>query len=94
LDSRAEAEEGGLGGDALDLDEVGSGVCVAGVGEAVREGAVIGEDEEALAVAIEPADGVDAGDGDEGFEGGPGRDGAVGELGEDPIRFIEFIIFK
>ena len=45
----------------VDLGEVGLGQLVLRIGDALLEQAVVGEDEQALAVGIEPAGGIHAG---------------------------------
>ena len=50
---------------SLDLDEISLWVFESRVGEPVLKAAVVGEKEQPLAVAVEPADGVDVGDVDE-----------------------------
>jgi hypothetical protein len=75
--------------DAFDLGEVFPRVGVAWVEEAVDEGAFVGEEEKALAIGVETADGVDARREVEGGERAPLRAGLGGELGEDAVGFVE-----
>jgi hypothetical protein len=59
-DAAAEACEG-LGGDgAFDGGDVGFGDAVAGVGQEVGEASVVGDDDEAGGILVEPADGKEA----------------------------------
>jgi hypothetical protein len=57
------------------------------VREAVREWAVIGQEQKALAIVVEAAGGIDPGDGHERFERGPAR--SVRELAQNAVRLIE-----
>ena len=78
----------GLGiGNPLDLDEIRPGVLVPRVGEPVGQRAVVGQEEQPFAVAIEPADRVDARDAHEVLEGRPAL--GVGELAEDVVGLEE-----
>ena len=53
-------------------------MLVAGVGQAMGERAVVAQEEQALAVPVEPADRVDAGDVDKVLErGASGSDSSV-----------------
>jgi len=88
-DAAAEEFEGFGGWAAFDLGPVGAGVGEAGIGEAVLEGAIGGEQEEAFGVAVEAAGGVDVGDLEVVREGGVGSTGLRGELGEDAVGFVE-----
>ena len=77
-------------GNPLDLGEIGLGVLVARVGQAMGERPVVGQQEQPLAVAVEPADRVDPGDRHEVLERRPPA--LVGELGEDVEGLEEFIV--
>jgi hypothetical protein len=60
---------------------------VARIGEPVREGAVVGEEQQPLGIAVEPSRGVDAGDVD--VVGERATPCAVGELAQDVVRLVE-----
>jgi hypothetical protein len=64
-DAGGESAKGLGGDDAFDLRPVSTRMREAGVGEEVLEAAVVGEEEEAFAVEVEAAGGIDAGLGDE-----------------------------
>ncbi|MNL83602.1 hypothetical protein D3C87_2112960 [compost metagenome] len=56
-------------------------------GHPVGERAVVGQEQEALAVVVEPADGIDARHVDEVLQAGMA--GLVGELAEDSVGLVE-----
>ncbi len=71
-------------GNALDLDQISLGMRKPRVGEAMRQTAVVGQDEQALAVAVEPADWINPGDRHECLECiAPVH---VAELAQDVVR--------
>ena len=80
-----------IGDVTLDLHQIGLGQLEFGVGDARLEAAVVGKQQQALAVEIEPAGGVDGGDIDIGRQRRAVRSGgaAIGELAEDAIGFVE-----
>jgi len=83
----AELFQGGLGDFAFDLGPVGAGVGVGWVEEFGVESGFVGEKEEAFAVAVEAAEGVDVlGE----MEFGQGALSGVvrRELGEDAVGFV------
>jgi hypothetical protein len=87
-DAGAELLEGGLGEFAFDLGPVSAGVGVFGVEEMGVESGLVGEKEEAFAVAVEAAERVD------GFREAEFGQGALsgvvgGELGEDAVGFVQ-----
>ena len=63
--------------DLLDLGQVGLGMLDAGVGQAMGERPVVGQEEQALAVPVEPAHRVDPGTGTNGLSGSPGPPSSV-----------------
>jgi len=84
----AELLEGGIGDFAFDLGPVGAGVGVFRIEEFGVEAGFVGEQEEAFAVAVEAAEGVDTGGKTEFGKGA--LSGVVGgELGEDAERLVE-----
>lgn len=87
-DAGAEFFEGGLGDFAFDLGPVGAGVGVFWVEEIGVESGFVGEKEEAFALAVEAAEGVDV------FREAEFGQGALsgvvgGELGEDAVGFVQ-----
>jgi len=89
VDAAFEASAGGLVERAAFAPHaVALDVFVAGVGEALGEGAIVGEEEQPFAVEVEASDGVQAGlVGDEVEDGGsPLR---VVARGDDALRFVE-----
>jgi hypothetical protein len=84
-----EAEEAFGGGDAFDLGPVFAEVAVGGMQEFGVEVGFVAEQEEAFAISIEAADGIDALGEAESGEGGPFRAGFRGELGEDAVGFVK-----
>jgi len=84
----AEFLEGGLGDLAFDLGPVGAGVGFFRVEEFGVESGFVGEKEEAFAVAVEAAEGVDV-RGDAEFGEGALSGEVGGELGEDAERLVE-----
>jgi hypothetical protein len=88
IDADGEGFQGGGIGDALDLRPVGFRDLVLRIGDARLQGAVIGEDQEALGIIVEPAGGVDAGDGDEFLQRALAA-AFIRKLGEDVIGFVE-----
>ena len=70
-------------GDPLDLDQIRLGMLEPRVGEAMGQPAVVGQEQQALAVAVEPADRVDPRDRHERLERGPAL--GVAELAEDVV---------
>ena len=82
--------EAGLRNVALDLDEIGFRQLELGIGDPRLQPAVIGEQEQALAVAVEPPRRIDAGDVDIVRQGRTRRLGAaIGELAQHAIGFVE-----
>jgi hypothetical protein len=88
-DAGAEGVEGGFGGDAFDLDEVGATVGEIGEEETELEGTVVGEKKQSFAVGVEAAGGVDVGNWNEIGEGRARGYGSVRELGENAVGFME-----
>jgi hypothetical protein len=87
-DTLAEVLQGGCGHLSLDLSPVGAGVGVFRVEQFGVESGFVGKKEEAFAVAVEAAEGVDV------FwktEFGQGALSGVigGELGKDAVGFVE-----
>ncbi len=74
-------------GDVFHLDEIDLGQLVARVGQPVGQVAVVGEQQQPLAVVIQPAGRVDAGHGHVVGQGGPAF--GVGEGGEHSVGFEE-----
>src|SRR5581483_4536683 len=72
---------------AIDLRPVSFRQLVARIAQTVLQWSVIGQKQQALAVAIEPSGGIDAAYGDVG--GQRFASGAVGELRQDAVRFVE-----
>lgn len=87
-DTRGELLEGFRGGDPFDLGPVGAGVAALGIEQAGIQAGFIAEQEQALGVGIESAEGVDVGWKTEPGEGTVGRT-VGGELAEDTVRFVE-----
>ena len=56
-----QASSASAAGNSLDLDQIGLGMLEPRVGQAMRQAAVVGQEEQALAVAVEPADRIDPG---------------------------------
>jgi hypothetical protein len=75
--------------DAFDLSVVFARVRMAWVEKAIDEGAFVGEEEQAFAIGIEAADGIDARREAELGECAPCGAGLRGELREDAVGFVE-----
>jgi len=72
---------------ALHLNEIGLGMIKSRVGQPMGELSVIGQEQEAFAVAVEPADGIDSWDRHDSLERSPAGD--VAELTQDVVGFEE-----
>jgi len=72
---------------ALDLDPVGLGLFETGVAQPVLDATVVGQNQQSLAVPIQPASRIDAGDRNEILEARATL--AVPELGENPVGLVE-----
>jgi hypothetical protein len=64
-------------------------VAPAGIGESLLQGADAGEQQQAFAVGVEAAGGVDGGNGDELGQVPPAAAWFVGELAENPVGLVE-----
>ena len=84
-----EAGEGIRGRGSFDLRPVFAAVGVAGIEQPGVETGFVAEKEEALAVGVEAAEGVDAGGEGEVGERAPFRAGLGRELREDAVGFVE-----
>lgn len=84
-----ELGQGFWSGDAFDLSPVFAEVAVGGVQEFLIEGGFVAEEEEAFAIGVEAADGVDVFWEVECGECGPLGVGLRGELGEGAVGFVE-----
>jgi len=87
-DTGSELLEGFRGGNPLDLGPVGAGMAAFGIEQAGIQAGFIAEEQQALGVGIESAEGVDVGWKTEPGEGTVGRT-VGGELAEDTVRFVE-----
>lgn len=74
-------------GHVLHLHQVGLGQLVPGVGEPVGQVAVVGQQQQSLAVLIQPAGRIDPWHGDVVGQGGPAL--RVGEAAEDAIGLVK-----
>ena len=74
-------------GGPLDLDQIGLGMLEPRVGEAMRQSSIVGQEQQAFAVTIEPAGRIDPLDRDEFFE----RESVAGvaELAQDVVGLEE-----
>src|SRR3546814_3774783 len=69
--------------------DLGLAQLVARVGDPVRERAVVGEQQQALAVVVQPAGRIDARRQSELRQRAPRRHAAIGELAQDVEGFVE-----
>ncbi len=77
---------------ALHLNEIGLRVFESRVGQPMGKRSVVGQEQEAFAVAVEPADGIDSWDRHERLERGSSRD--VAELTQDVVGLEELQVME
>ena len=87
---RRSAASAALGRLAFDLDEIGLGQLEPRIGDARLQPAVVGQQQQPFAVAVQPAGGIDAGHIDEVRQRrARGLRCLVGELAEHAIGLVE-----
>lgn len=89
LHAPAQTLQGLLAGDALHLHVVATPVPPARIGEAMLQSSIGGQQQQALAVGIEPTGGIDSGDGNVGGQGLPATAGLRAELAENAVGLVE-----